>query len=402
MGVPGGYQLSVGTDRTCSMDESASLSWLLDHTLPLNRKERFYTGTVLPALVCADFEQLHRLTTLMGHPEVVQASGDPVDPGVVFFTEYGVAESVYGPSAERFAGLPTARDTPDVVFLTLRPAPALFALEAKMYDRPGGASLRAQMDLQRSLLDSLAEQLAEQLAVDRVPVVHRALLPDRLAETLHLTPHEVITWEQVRGAYADVAPAYWLQMLTEALVRYPDLVTRAMPNDDDRLSGQDILDGYRAGTLPYTAVGRSQGLGGLPLEEDISTGAWRSTQYQVAVSHPGNRNWFPVEEFVERIQRQAPDAGERLADRSGTHEEAVDKLRAALGDSSMIGTRVFGNGSVAETIMEAPVETFRTVPIEELHRVAELYRQAAESARIAREGASWLHGHVSHVPDNRR
>jgi hypothetical protein len=34
--------------------------------LPLNRKERYYTGTVLPLIICADdFAPFHRLTDLI-------------------------------------------------------------------------------------------------------------------------------------------------------------------------------------------------------------------------------------------------------------------------------------------------------------------------------------------------
>lgn len=42
---------------------------LVDHGLPLNRKERFYTATVLPMLVCTDdFGHLDRLLEL-GRPD---------------------------------------------------------------------------------------------------------------------------------------------------------------------------------------------------------------------------------------------------------------------------------------------------------------------------------------------
>jgi hypothetical protein len=38
----------------------------MPHGLPVNRRERFYTGTVFPALVCADdFAHFHRFLTLL-------------------------------------------------------------------------------------------------------------------------------------------------------------------------------------------------------------------------------------------------------------------------------------------------------------------------------------------------
>ncbi|WP_340540751.1 hypothetical protein [Nocardioides sp. GXZ039] len=370
------------------MTAQSSLTWLLDHTLPLNRKERYYTGTVLPGIVCADFRHLNRLTALMGYPDV-EASGDPANCGVLFFTEYGIAESAYGPATGRFAELPTARDTPDVVFLTLRPSPVLFALEAKMYDRPGGGELRQQLDLQRELLDPLAIQLASWLGVDEVPVAHRALLPEA-QHGLWLDPHQAITWRQVRDAYADIAPSYWLQILNEALDRYDDLVTRTVANDDARMTGEDIVVRFRNGTMPYAAMGRSLGLSGAPLRADVETGVWRRTAYQVAVTDPGNRNWFPVEDFV------ALTSGTSTRDEPGhgagdiAIEDPVADLLDALSHARSAGLRVFGGGSVAETLADAEPERLAQAPSAELRRVAALYRASAEAAKLARREASAL------------
>jgi hypothetical protein len=370
------------------MAAETSLTWLLDHTLPLNRKERFYTGTVLPGIVCADFAHLNRLTALMGHPDV-DTSGDPAHIGLVFFTEYGIAESAYGPAAARFAGLPTARDTPDVVFLTLRPSPVLFALEAKMYDRPGGGELRHQLDLQRELLDPLAVRLAKWLDVDEVPVAHRALLP-AAQRGLHLDPHQAITWEQVHEAYADIAPAYWLQMLAEALDRYEDLVTRAIANDDARMTGEEIVAGYQAGRRPYTAMGRSLGLSGAPLQADLETGAWRHTAYQVAVADPGNRNWFSVEAFVELTGGAPTDGSHPESAEAAVSDDPVADLLDALTQARNVGLRVFGEGSVAETLADADERRLGEASGTELRRVAALYRASAEAAKLARREASAL------------
>ncbi|MDQ1539087.1 MAG: hypothetical protein QOE58_3480 [Actinomycetota bacterium] len=119
------------------------MSRLLDETLPLNRKERFYTGTVLPAIVTAgDFAALDRLGVLMGAPGLIVRTALE-DCTVLFFTEYGISESAVGAARERFDGLPTGRDTPDIVILVTEPSPVLLAIEAKLYDRPGGTDPRA-------------------------------------------------------------------------------------------------------------------------------------------------------------------------------------------------------------------------------------------------------------------
>lgn len=99
----------------------------------MNRKERYFTGTVLPALIGGDLEHLGRFAALIG-VEDVRVSTARDDCTVLLFSEYGISESVVGGAAARFAGLSTARDTPDVVVLITEPAPVLIAVEAKMYD----------------------------------------------------------------------------------------------------------------------------------------------------------------------------------------------------------------------------------------------------------------------------
>lgn len=85
-----------------------------DERLPLNRKERYYTGTVLPMIVAADgFAHLHRFLHLSGL-RVNPAGANPLVGGqdIQFFTEYGFAESVFtARDKERFGGHPVEHDT---------------------------------------------------------------------------------------------------------------------------------------------------------------------------------------------------------------------------------------------------------------------------------------------------
>lgn len=85
----------------------ATLVELLDRPLPLNRKERFYTGTVLPAIMCADnFAHLGRVSELLPTGPL-EVRADPDDCTVVFFTEYSLTESLVGQSAKRFGDPPS-------------------------------------------------------------------------------------------------------------------------------------------------------------------------------------------------------------------------------------------------------------------------------------------------------
>ena len=105
---------------------------LADTGLPFNQKERFFTGTVLPMLVCADnFAHFGRLTQLMGLGQIA-VDARPGSANVQFFTEYIFAESVIGDAKARFPDAPTSKDTPDVMIYIACPRRALIAIEAKM------------------------------------------------------------------------------------------------------------------------------------------------------------------------------------------------------------------------------------------------------------------------------
>lgn len=365
-----------------------TLSGLLDETLPLNRKERFYTGTVLPAIVTVDdFSSLDRLGALMGAPGLIVRT-QAEDCTVLFFTEYGISESAIGTAKSRFEGLPTGRDTPDIVILVTEPSPVLLAIEAKLYDRPGGTALRAQLNAQASLLEPLRERLAVWLGVSEVGLKHVALLPEAQKRAMNIEPHEVITWQEVRAAFADVAPSYWLAILDEALNRYDDLVGKAVRYDAASLMGEDIVSGFFAGTLPFNAMGRGKrGLRGAYLEADVADQTWPTTLYQVAVEVPaGNPNWFLIEDFVERLRSSGQLSVDPTSDFITTVTEATQVL-----------LRVAGDGSVAEKLREGATSgALQGVDPAELRRVARLYAQAGEAARLAREEASPVFDKLSH------
>jgi len=89
-----------------------SIAHLADTGLPFNLKERYFTGTVLPMLVCADnFAHFGRLTELAGLGRI-EVDARPSSANVQFFTEYGFAESVIGEAKARFLDAPTRKDTP--------------------------------------------------------------------------------------------------------------------------------------------------------------------------------------------------------------------------------------------------------------------------------------------------
>lgn len=277
----------------------------LDARLPMNRKERFFTGTVLPMIICGDgFEHLNRFLVLCGLPPGLVEGGLDGDQDLQFFTEYGFAESVVTDADRQRFGPPTPGDTPDLV---LTGPDWLLAVEAKVYDRPDRVDLDTQLRRQRTIIDTWQQVLG--LSPDRVR--HVVLLPRELATDVgEFDQAATVTWQQVLEEYRGVGPAYWVAVLDEALARYPALVSRRAKvqfgvNAEDRMTGLDIVLGHTEGTLRYTHMGRLGGLTGPRLAADSRSGQWRQHVYEVRATPLDSPNWFRIEDFVGLVRNDA-------------------------------------------------------------------------------------------------
>jgi hypothetical protein len=201
--------------------------------LPFNRKERFFTGTVLPGIIAGDeFAHLTVFLQLCGLGTVAHLGS------VQFLTEYGFAESAWYDKTGLWRAYEGGRDTPDVVVA----GPGwLLAVEAKMYARQGHAAIVQQLQAQTRLLRYWAETL--DLASEHVRLV--ALLPAQYAQELPSLGVPVVTWEGILNAYRNYASPYWLAVLEYALNHYDELKSTFEPND--RLTGNEIVEGFLAG-----------------------------------------------------------------------------------------------------------------------------------------------------------
>ncbi len=274
----------------------SSPDWLLPSPdgLPFNRKERYYTGTVLPGIVAGcELGHLHLFLELCGLDPSVTRDPANDDSEVQFFTEYGFAESVtHDDEWDDYAG---GRDTPDVVIAGPN---WLVAVEAKMYANQGAASLEVQTQRQQELVDLWAATLG--IVEDNAKLVY--LLPGDYAATLTGLTRPVVTWEQVIDAYEDVGSRYWLDVLRQAIDRYPQLVATGHgggTNSDAMLTGEEIVSGIAEGTLEYSWIGRRGGRSGAAFQADCSSGGWRTHRYEVRESPPeeSNPNWWPIADF---------------------------------------------------------------------------------------------------------
>jgi hypothetical protein len=274
---------------------------LLETRLPLNRKERYYTGTVLPMLVACDgFTHLPRFLVLCGlQVEMDVYNALEHDHHLQFFTEYSFLESRFTDrDRARFPEAPTEGDTPDVIIVG---DDWLLAVEAKMYHNPNAKALNLQMQRQRVIVDYLREKF--HIPTDRV--AHVLLLPSAFHPGELASP--VVTWEAVLDEYRVVGPAYWVGVLEAALMRYDELVSRSGGGDnaDGKMLGSEIVDAHAYRTLGFTFMGRQGGITGMLMQEDIETGKWRAQSYEVRYEPLGTRNWFPIKDFIARTSEDA-------------------------------------------------------------------------------------------------
>ncbi len=287
-----------------------SLSGLMQTGLPLNRKERYFTGTVLPMIVCAaGFKDLHILASLMGC-KLPPVEPDPAKTNIQFFTEYSLVESIYGAKTKaRFPSPPKTKDTPDVIILVKgEERTILLALEAKMYHQPQAHALVTQMKAQKIQLDYLREHLH----LDEV--YHAALLPAAYARKIQeqiLSQEQyafpVVSWEDILDGYRPVRGEadYFLGMLDLALKSWAELASVPLAygqNAEATHTGAEILSLFS--TDPSIVImGRAGGLHGPLLTQDVAADTWRQQTYEVSsASDPPNSNWFRVEDFMSIVE----------------------------------------------------------------------------------------------------
>lgn len=268
----------------------------LPEYLPFNRKERYFTGTVLPGIIAADdFAILNRFLSMCGVTGTLASTAEERLNEVQFLTEYGFAESAsYSPGWSGYAG---GRDTPDVV---IAGPDWLVAVEAKLYARQGRTAIVGQLEAQQELVDHWAGVL--EIEADRALLV--ALLPASYASELGDLGFDVVTWEAVLAAYSEDAPRYWTRVLRMALDRYEHLKSPGLTfgsNAQGRLTGAEIVAGHQAGTLEFSWVGRSQGALGAAWTGDVQSGSWRSRTYEVRVDPIDAPNWWMISDFVTAV-----------------------------------------------------------------------------------------------------
>jgi len=268
-----------------------SLRNLIKDELPLNRKERFFTGTVFPMIVCRDnFKYFTLFASLFEGCEGLEVTAKSDSANVQFFTEYSLVESIYTDRAKRrFTNAPKETKT-------------LIAIEAKMYDTPNNESLINQLNNQKKHIDYLVERLNIDKAIQCV------LLPEKLCSQIGNLGAQIITWETIHNTYEHVLrDDYFLDLLKISLDSYDELVAERRQygkNSEKKMLGEDIYDNFKSRQLDMVIMGRYMGLKGDYLLSDIQSDQWKKQGYETSSARtPFNDNWFHIKDFIELIDR---------------------------------------------------------------------------------------------------
>ena len=291
---------------------------MLTSGLPMNRKEVFFTATVLPGIVCCkDFGRFDAFLHVLSFDSIA-VDGRPETANIQFFTEYSLRDSAAPKSVkERFPVTARGNERPDLMILIDQPAKrSLIAIEAKMFSTVNPNGLMSQMEAQRkNILNPLGDYL-------KADAVHFALLPKKLIDAWKddcpselsalrdsLGNKKIVTWEEILAPYKDLGLAsYWVAILEAALRDFSNLMstTKSGKYKDGDFTGAYIVEKFGTDDFPYAMMGRFRGIDGIKLNRDIETGSWRTQQYEVKLATEDRQNWFPIGDFIRKIALHSP------------------------------------------------------------------------------------------------
>lgn len=274
--------------------------------LPLNRKERFYTGTVLPGIICfQNFEYIHLFLRLIDNfPQNLSIQPNSIQNNIQFLTEYSLKESANF-SGKKYVDLPSTKDTPDLVILITKPELYLIVIEAKMFSSASIDKFKEQIEAQEKIIDCIKSNLK----IKKENIFHIGLVPKNYFSNNIRTNCQMLYWEDIIDSYQDIlSKNYFYETLKLALSNYSTLNSSSDgafgsfgQNMEDKLSGLDIIKLCQSGKSFF--IGRNRGLNGTELKKDRDSGGWKTFKYEVNFTEktPPNRNWFSSKEFVDFI-----------------------------------------------------------------------------------------------------
>jgi len=204
--------------------------------IPINRKEKYYTGTVLPMIVCRDnIRNISRIFKLAGID--VEGSFEELDDkDVIFYTEYSLKDSCVGCFDQSFLNTLEGIDKfsiPDILIgARFKDRFYILAVEAKMFQKTSFVELSRQLKKQ---LDTAISPVVQCLKMyygssAEVIVEQCALLPEQMIDfnKIYGQTHmfKVISWEDILTTFSDNNGCYFYRILQRALEEYDDKISK--------------------------------------------------------------------------------------------------------------------------------------------------------------------------------
>jgi hypothetical protein len=267
--------------------------------LPINRKERFYTATILPFLLFSNglqnlFEFLHHIP---GFP--IEVNYQNTKDNLLFYSEYNLKESAFDRNIGRKIVTNTG-DTPDLIVEILKPFRIFIVIEGKMFAKLTQEQFSGQMEAQRiAIIEPIKAQYPD------AQIFHVALLPEQF-NFKSLPEYPVLNWQMfIKEANFQVADNYFTPFLKFALNNYEvlkSLKTGMSATIQSRKTGAEINQSGLEGRLIY--VGRQGGK--IQIEQDIMNDDWEDRPYAVNCNNPrkGQKgNWITSIDFAKIVNK---------------------------------------------------------------------------------------------------
>jgi hypothetical protein len=272
---------------------------ILNEELPINRKEKFYTATILPSLLFHNgrsnfylfLKQIINFPTEINERE----TGD----NFLFYTEYNLKQS----AGKKSVGIEIETDsgeTPDVLIEIFKPRKILVIIEAKMFQNLTQNEFSKQMKSQRN---AVIKVLKKKFQLHDDEIFHIGLVPKELNfyDTLD---YQIINWEILNCGDFKLKENYFYNFLRFALENYSTLVA-------DKFTGQaSTVKGYIKGSKLYDMAKKGEVLwigrkgGKSKIQNDVLKGIWRNKDYCWNDDKPSKGikgNWISNDVFASII-----------------------------------------------------------------------------------------------------
>jgi len=275
--------------------------------LPLNRKEKFYTGTILPALLFHNgLNNFYNfLQKIDDFPHEVNEAR--TKDNFLFYTEYNLKQSA-GNKKNVGRKIPTeTNETPDVIIEILEPR-VFVIIEAKMFRNIYQSSLSSQMSKQKK---AVIEPLRKTFLLGDNSIFHIALVP-RKSGLKDGVDYQVINWEFfIDNEALNVKDNQFYNYLRFALDNYENLV-------EDKSGQAKTVEGHVKGAGAYQRgsngesfwMGRGKKKGNVStgregIIEEIKSNRWESEEYSINFTSlvPPTKQWISVKEFIELVDK---------------------------------------------------------------------------------------------------